>query len=86
MTTKAETTKREAMQTFEEIIKLKSVTLFIPHFNKNVRLQVRKNFVDESDRECFELKGKVNGNTVMSETIFCQKDLDEMTHIFKHKQ
>ena len=58
----------------------------MPHFNQNVRLQVKKNFLDDSDRECFYLKGKVNGHTILSETIFCQKDLDEMTHIFKPKQ
>ncbi len=71
---------------FDEIVKLKRITLFMPHFNQNVKLRIETNFISDRDGKCFRMRGRVPKNIVCSEWIFCQQDLDEMTHIFKPKQ
>ena len=71
---------------FDEIIKMKSVILFMPHFNQNVKLRIETNFIANRDGKCFRMRGRVLKHIVCSEWIFTQKCLDEMTHIFKPKQ
>ena len=68
---------------FQELMVSKYVTVFMPHFNQNVRLKIETRAVWDSDNVCIRLHGRAGKNVIVSEPIFSQEDLNKMSHIFQ---
>lgn len=80
---KQDNPKVEERVIFQDLLSSKYVTLFMPHFSQNVRLKIECRSVFDSETPCVRLHGRCGKNVIVSETIFSQKDLNEMSHIFQ---
>ena len=68
---------------YTHLLTLKYITLYMPHFNQNVRLKIECRSVFDSNTPCIRLHGRVDKKVIVSEPIFSQKDINEMAHIFQ---